>query len=447
MTETKSVYLAFDLGATSWRAVLGWYDENSEIQIKEVHREKNIPIKNNSGVFWDIHRIFAGIIKVISELSSKNIEVKSIGIDSWSVDYALLDAQGELLELPRCYRDPRNENMLEKLSRYVDIDTLFNSTKVLAEDITTLCQLMAAKENTQELLEQADCLLFVPDLLRYWLCGKQVTDFTLATTSQLYNIQNKNWDYELLEQLRLPVDILPEIIHKPGIIGYLSDEIQKQTGMGGIPVVIGASHDTAAAFSIIDDRENTVVLSAGTWSILGVFVSGFQTADTIDYMHFGYEGNVDGSFRLVHNVPGMYLLEKCIDAWSTQKIDVTYEALIDEAREYNNIHSRLDPFWQGFNEPESMPDAIVEYCRSTSQTAPQTVGEYVRIIFESLAGAYAVAIDIMQRLTEKKLTKILIIGGASRNSLLNKLIGAATKLDVCTGNVEATSVGNIMNQQ
>lgn len=444
MTENNPAYLAFDLGATSWRAALGFVCENSQMRIEEIHREKNIPIEQENGLFWDIHKIFSGMEKVLSDVSQRGIEIASIGIDSWSADYGLLDAEGNLLELPRCYRDSRNENMMDKLLQLIDINTVFNRTGLLAEYITTLCQLLSAKEYTPELLGRAKCLLFIPDLLRYWLCGKQATDFTLATTSQLYNVEKRDWDFELLEKLKLPAHILPTILHEPAISGNLTDEIQNQTA---VPVITGASHDTAAAFSTIADRENTVVLSAGTWSIIGVFVDHLLSADKIAPRHFGYEGNVDGSFRLVHNVPGMYLLEKCRDVWSALDIEITYEALISEARKCDKVHSRIDPFWQGFNNPESMVDAIADYCRDTSQTVPQTPGEYVRIIFESLADTYAGAIDTLRRLTGKNLKKLIVIGGAARNVLLNELIADAANLEVHTGNFEAAIIGNIMNQQ
>ena len=377
MTEPEPAYVAFDLGATSWRAALGFVREDSRIRIEEVYREKNIPIKREDGLFWDIHGVFDGIVSVLSDLRGRNIEIRSIGIDSWSVDYGLLDEKGRLLELPRCYRDPRNRNMRDKLSQHIDMDMLFSRTRVLAEDITTLCQLLAAKKETPELLGRAKCLLFIPDLLRYWLCGKQATDFTLATTSQLYNPEEGDWDFELLDKLRLPAHILPEILHKTPVAGYLSKEMQQKTGLGAVPVIAGASHDTAAAFSTVPSKGDHAVLSAGTWSILGCFVETPVLDDAMDPLRFGYEGNVDGSFRLVHNVPGMFILEKCRDFWAALDIQVGYEALISEARKCHTMHSRIDPFDQEFVNPESMPDAIADHCRGTSQTVPRTPGEYV----------------------------------------------------------------------
>jgi rhamnulokinase len=256
-------WLAFDLGATSWRAMLG-RELEGRLELEEVDRRPNVPVPDaEGGLHWDLQAIRAGILQVLGRLAAREIRPRSIGIDSWSIDYGLLDERGELLEAPRSYRDPRNLGMKREMAALIGERELFRRTGLMAEDITTLCQLAAARRHTPQLLDRARRLLFIPDLLRYWLCGgAAATDFTLATTSQLYNLGTGAWDESLLAAVGLAAGVLPEVRHGPQVLAPLSPEVQTQTGLGPVPVTLGASHDTAAAFWSVPADERTAAPGA-----------------------------------------------------------------------------------------------------------------------------------------------------------------------------------------
>jgi len=445
MSEREKVYLAFDLGATSWRATLGIV-QGANVRMEEIHRQDNIPIRRDDGTFWDIHNIFDGIKHVLKDVGRRGIELSAIGFDSWSIDYALLDADGELLELPRSYRDPRNEGMMEQLLTQIDADELFARTGLMFEDITTLCQLLAAKKQTPELLDRAASLLMITDLLRFWLCGEQATDFTLAITTQFYDPWKHRWDTELLSRFALPTDCLPKIYRRPAVLGRLSRPLQSETGLGPVPITIGASHDTAAAFSTVPPSEDCAILSSGTWSILGVHTPESVPVSGIDPRRFGYEGNPDGSLRLIHNVAGMYLLEQCRAVWKRQGLDISYDALIDGARK-SRFKTRIDPYSSDFFQPEDMTQAIASHCRQAGRSEPKTPVEFARSIFMGLAHSYAQAIDELRTMTDREIKTLVVIGGGARNTLLNEWTAEAANVTVRTGEAEATTLGNILSQQ
>lgn len=448
MTEeplSPAACVAIDLGASSWRVFLAWQEER-DLRLEEIHRAENSPVECGGGLFWDIDKIFRGIKQVLKQLAERRIPLASIGIDSWSVDYGLLDAAGTLLEAPRCYRDPRNQGMLEKLAAHIELDGLFGRTAVMAEDITTLCQLLAAKEKTPAILARAATLLFIPDLLRYWLCGQCATDFTLATTSQLYHLKRRSWDVELLAGLGLPPAILPPVLGAGAILGTLSKEIRMETGLGLIPVITGASHDTAAAFEAAFAPADCAILSSGTWSILGVNLRQPLPAAHIDPRRFGYEGNPDGSVRLIHNVPGMWLLERCRTEWQRQGFDCAHSTLMDEAARCTDYAARIDPAWPGFRFPENMLDSIRAFMRETGQPEPRQPGEFTRAILLGLADSYAQALDELRALTNQQLARLVVVGGGAQNVLLNALTAKRARVSVSCGAVEAAILGNAQNQ-
>jgi sugar (pentulose or hexulose) kinase len=437
--------LAFDLGASNWRAALA-HQEGPDIRLEVIHREDNSPVEAEGGLFWDIHKIFAGMRRVLRDVAGMGVRISSIGIDSWSVDYGLLDDDGVLLELPRCYRDTRNQGTMEELAARLGIETLFSRTAVLAEDLTTLCQLFAARKQTPELLKRAAHLLFIPDLLRYWVCGESATDFTLATTSQLYNLKQRTWDEDLMAQLDLPRHILPRVLGAGTILGPLEPHLQQETGLGPVPVVTGASHDTAAAFLAAAAGNDCAILSSGTWSILGVNLPDTLPSAAIDPRRFGYEGNPDGSVRLVHNVPGMWLLERCRVEWKKMGVDCNYDELFEAARRCEDFVPRIDPHWQGFAYPENMLDAIRYHLLDTGQPAPRSPGEFTRAILSGLAESYAHALDELRALANRELGRLIVVGGGAQNGLLNELTTRRARVVVTPGFIEATILGNVKNQ-
>jgi len=442
----KRPYVAFDLGATSWRVFLGW-EEGSSFTLEEIFRKQHQPFEKDGGLFWDIEGIFRHMRRVLREVAEQGMQPSAIGIDSWSVDYGLIDENGSLLETPRCYRDPRNQGMVLKLARSIGLDELFLRSGVMCEEITTLCQLIAAKQQTPTLLENAQHLLFIPDLLRYWLCGNPATDFTLASTSQLYNLRHKDWDQDLLSRFDIHTEILPKIFYGSTVLATLSEELQRETGLGPVPITTGASHDTAAAFSTVRADDSTVILSSGTWSMLGVHMTQPVFSPEIDPERFGYEGNPDGTFRFLCNIPGMWILEQCRLVWKRQGIPCSHTSLTESARLAVDFNSSIDPYDARFVLPEDMTDAVREYCRETGQRVPESPGEITRAILRGLVHSYVKAIGEIEKIQQRKIRKLCIIGGGSRNQFLNHLIEEKTGVRVLKGWAEASTMGNVMNQK
>jgi sugar (pentulose or hexulose) kinase len=453
--ELGKTYLAFDLGASSGRAILGTPVGDGRVELREVHRFANAPVAEGGGLFWDIAGLFGHIVQGMRMVAQMGVAPAGIGVDTWGVDFGLLDSAGELLERPRCYRDGRNAGVSAAVAGKIGAARLQDRTGSMHQDHASLCQLVAAKRYTPELLARARRLLFIPDLLRYWLCGDQRSDCTIASTSQMYDVAAGQWAGDILTELDLPGEILPAALTRPTVVGTLSAEIQRQTGLGPAPVVAGAGHDTGAALGIcrggsLPPADDLVVISSGTWSILGVFVPAHLPSETLDPRRFGYEANPDGSLRIVRNLTGAWLIERCRSAWEMQGHKLTHAELIAAARAAAgtaNASAILDNQWEGFTHPPDMPAAIVEYCAQTGQPAPRTPGEFAGVIFASLAASYAAAIDELRAKTGRGLRNIYIVGGMSQNGYLNELVARQTGAKVLTGPVEATALGNVAVQR
>ncbi len=452
--QDELVYLAFDLGASSGRAILGRPGPAGRIGLEEIHRFANAPVKTDKGLFWDIEALFEQMLQAMRLVAERGIRLRAIGVDTWGVDFALLDENGDLLERPRCYRDGRNSGMSRRIVERIGAVRLAERTGSMFQDITSLCQLAAAAEDTPGLLARARTLLFIPDLLRYWLCGSAVSDCTVASTCQMYDAVRREWATDILSELDLPAEILPPITAGPAIAGTLSRTIQEKTRLGAVPVVVGAGHDTGAAFGLCNTEdlpppEDLVIISSGTWSILGIFVDGHLPAGVLEPTRFGYEANPDGSLRIIRNLTGAWLIEQCRKVWSASGVDCSYESLIAAARAAageDNASAIIDPQWEGFTHPPEMQAAIAEYCRSTDQPSPQTPGQFAQVIFASLAESYAQTISELREKTHQPLRNLYIVGGMSRNKYLNELTGRRAGAGVIAGPAEATATGNVAVQ-
>lgn len=452
--QDEQVYLAFDLGASSGRATLGWAGWDGRIGLEEVHRFGNVPVKTDNGLFWDIDGLFEQMLHAMRLVCNRGIAPRSIGVDTWGVDFALLDAGGELIEQPRCYRDNRNSGMSRRVVERIGSARLSERTGSMFQDHTSLCQLVSAAEHTPEIQARAAKLLFIPDLLRNWLCGSISTDCTVASTSQMYDSARREWATDVLAELNLPGHILPPIAPGPSVAGTLTRYIQEKTRLGAIPVVVGAGHDTGAAFGLcitedLPPPEDLVIISSGTWSILGIFVDEQLPAGVLDPVRFGYESNPDGSLRIMRNITGAWLIEQCRKVWSAAGVDCSYETLVAGARAAageDNASAIIDPQWEGFTHPADMPAAIAGYCRDTGQPAPRTPGEFAHVIFASLAESYAQAIAELREKTGRPLRNLHMIGGMSQNKYLNELTARRADVLVSVGPAEATATGNVAVQ-
>ena len=459
----EQVYLAFDLGASSGRAILGWVGPDGRIKPQEVRRFPNGPVRRDDGLFWDLDGLFESMLQAMRIVAERGVRPKAIGVDTWGLDFGLLDEAGKLLAPPRCYRDPGNVGAGERIIEKIGAQRLQDRTGSMHQDHASLCQYFVLARRQGELLARARRLLFLPDLLRHLLCGDESTDVTSASASMMYDVPARQWADDVLRELDLRTDILPEVHVGPAVVGVLSEDIRAKTGLGEVPVVAGAGHDTGAAFATclplargrvgggqdLPDLDDLAVISSGTWSILGVLVDGHLPAGSLSPSQFGYEANPDGSLRIVRNLTGGWLLEQCRQVWRRQGVDCSYESLTAAARaaaDTDGASAIVDPQWKGFYNPPDMAEAITEYCRRTNQPAPTTPGQCAHLIFASLADSYARSIQLLRQKAHRALGNLYMIGGMSRNEYLNELTARRAGVKVIVGPAEAAAVGNVAVQ-
>jgi rhamnulokinase len=433
-------YLAFDLGAESGRAMLGRF-RSGALQLTELHRFPNVPLRENGSVRWDIRGLWAQMRHALSIAPAK---LKSIGVDTWGVDFALLDGSGRLLENPYHYRDRRTEGLMDAVFERVSRERIYEITGVQFLRFNTLYQLYAACQMSPGLIEQAESLLTIPDLLNYWLTGNRCTEYTIATTTQLVDARTRGWAMPLIKELGLPSRLFLPIVQPGTEIGRLTGDV---SGMHrGVPVIVPACHDTGSAVAAIAMSSESAFLSSGTWSLLGAEVSEPVITARSRELNFTNEGGVGGTVRLLKNIAGLWLLQSCVRGWSTQGLNFSYGELLDAAGREGGFRCLIDPDDPSFLNPESMPLAIDEYCAKTEQSAPQTPAAYARAILESLALKYRSVLESLEEITARRFTEIRIIGGGSRNRVLNQFTANATGRPVIAGPVEATALGNIAMQ-
>jgi rhamnulokinase len=437
--EAARPYLAFDLGAESGRAVLARL-HSGILTTEELHRFPNEPVEYGGSLHWDVARLWLELRRTLAKL--EETELAGIGVDAWGVDYALLGERGELLQNPYHYRDRRTIGVMEEVFRKVSREDIYAETGIQFMPINTFYQLVAQKRDTPVMLGVAQHLLTIPDLFHYWLTGKAVCEFTNATTTQLVNAGTRNWSTHLLERLGLPVRLPAPIVEPGSEIGPLLPSISRTTALAGTPVIAPASHDTASAVAAISARSGTAFLSSGTWSLLGTELDApVLHADALR-LNFTNEGGVCGTTRLLKNVMGLWMLQCCRNSWASQGLNYDYRELMElAAREPSFLHL-IDPDDESFLRPDDMPTAIDRFCAKTHQSAPTTPGAYVRAILESLAFKYRVVLKNLEQISRQKIAQIRVIGGGSKNRLLNQFTAEATGRCILAGPAEATALGN-----
>jgi len=443
MPDVSKRYLAFDLGAESGRAVLGRVDAGV-ITTQEVHRFANEPVGHGGSLHWDAPRLWLEMRKALCGLGQA--ELAGIGVDAWGVDYALLGEDGDLLENPYHYRDKRTDGVMEQVFQTVSQDEIYGETGIQFMSINTLYQLCAAKRDNPQLLKAAQTLLTMPDLFHYWLTGHARCEFTNATTTQMVNAVSRSWSEKLMEKLQLPAN-LPAPIMEPGrAIGSLQEQAAVGTALAGTPVIAPGSHDTASAVAAVAARDGTAFLSSGTWSLIGTELNApLINAESLR-LNFTNEGGVCGTTRLLKNVMGLWMLQCCRRAWSSEGRDYSYAELMELSVREPAFQHLVDPNDDSFLHPTSMPEAIDRFCAKTQQARPSNPGAYTRAVLESLALKYAVVIGEIAQLTGRPINDIRVIGGGSKNRLLNQFTADATGRRVLAGPVEATALGNLAIQ-
>jgi rhamnulokinase len=436
-------YLAFDFGAESGRAVLA-HLQSGILTTEEVHRFPNEPVEYGGALHWDVPRLWFEVRKALARLDE--VELAGIGVDAWGVDYALLGERGELLENPYHYRDRRTEGVMEEVLRKVSKEDIYEATGIQFMPINTLYQLFAARRQTPKLLEAAKYLLTIPDLFNYWLTGNAVCEFTNATTTQMVDPLKRTWASGLMQRLDLPAHLPAPIVEPGSIIGTILPDIAGHSSIAGVPVIAPACHDTGSAVAAISAREGTAFLSSGTWSLLGTELdSPIITSDALR-MNFTNEGGVNGTTRLLKNVMGLWMLQGCRQSWTARGLSYEYRELIELATREPSFGHLVDPDDESFLRPPDMLAAINRFCTRTHQPVPQEAGAYVRAVLESLAFKYRFILRNLEQVIGQRIEQIRIIGGGSKNRLLNQLTADATGRRVFAGPAEATALGNVAVQ-
>ncbi|MGC8667835.1 MAG: rhamnulokinase [Chthonomonadales bacterium] len=441
-------FLTFDLGAESGRAVLGTI-ARSRLTLTEVHRFPNEPQRILGRFYWDTVRLFAeisnGLARTVREHPG---ELQGMGVDTWGVDYALLDRDDELLGVPYHYRDSRTDGVMDEVFRVVPRREIYQTTGIQFMQLNTLFQLMALRLRNSPLLEQARALLLMPDLFNFWLTGVKVNEFTIATTTQFYDPVRGDWARGLLERLGLPTQMLGKVVPPGTVLGPLHAGVQRVTGAGAVPVIAPATHDTGSAVAAVpaEGRAGWAYVSCGTWSLVGVEVDHPVINDRTLEFNLTNEGGVNGTVRLLRNVMGLWLLQECRRSWERQGRSYSYEELARLGAEAPGWKVLLDPDDGAFLNPQDMPQAIAEFCTRTGQVPPDGVAQMVRCILESLAMKYRWVVERLEAVTHTPIQTIHIIGGGSRNALLCQLTADVTGRRVLAGPVEATAIGNLCVQ-
>jgi rhamnulokinase len=436
-------YLAFDFGAESGRAVLA-HLQSGILTTEEVHRFPNEPVEYGGSLHWDVARLWLEVRKALARLDE--VELAGIGVDAWGVDYALLGERGELLENPYHYRDRRTEGVMEEVVGKVGKEEIYQATGIQFMAINTLYQLFAARRLTPKLLEAAKHLLTIPDLFHYWLSGNAVCEFTNATTTQMVDPVKRTWATGLMQRLELPAHLPAPIVEPGSILGTLLPDVAGHTSLAGTPVIAPACHDTGSAVAAISARDDTAFLSSGTWSLLGTELdSPVITPDALR-LNFTNEGGVNGTTRLLKNVMGLWMLQGCRRSWTSQGHGFDYRELMELAGGAASFRHLVDPDDESFLRPPDMLSAIDKFCLRTNQPHPQEPGAYVRAVLESLAFKYRVVLRNLEQVCGKRIAQIRIIGGGSKNRLLNQLTADATGRRVLAGPAEATALGNVAMQ-
>ncbi len=436
---------AVDLGAQSGRVAVGRFD-GSKLEVHEAHRFANTPVTDGGSLCWDVERLHRNVLDGLRAVG-RDSTVDSLAVDSWAVDFALLDANDQLICPPTHYRNRRRAAASAAVFERVPARELYQRTGIQLLPINTIFELAALAADHDSSLESARTLLLIPDLFHFWLCGSKTTELTNATTTQCYDPTAGGWATDLLQRLDVPTALLPEIVPPGTPLGPLSSEAAKETGLDGALVMAVATHDTGSAVAAVPlvDR-GSIYLSIGTWSLVGVEVDRPVITDESFAANLTNEGGVDGTFRLLRNVGGLWLLDECRRRWADDGFELSFDELVALASDAPAFLAFVDPNADAFLEPGDMPSRIRGFCRQSGQREPETVGEVVRCVLESLALKHAETVDLLQKVTGSTPSTLHVVGGGARNALLCAWTASAAHLPVLAGPEEATLIGNLLVQ-
>jgi len=444
---SERCYMAVDLGAGSGRVILGTYS-GSVLRLQEIHRFENGPVDMAGTLRWNIERLFSEIkIGIRKAVSVAEGEVCGIGVDTWGVDYGLLNAAGELMSPPFNYRDSRTDSMMDAAFKQVSRKEIFDATGIQFMSINTLFQLLSAVLDKTQRLDQASALLFVPDLINYFLTGETANERTIASTSQCYDPRTRDWAKEILDALSIPAALFAPLTDAGTTLGTLRDAIGKETGAAGVPVITVGSHDTASAVAAVPASvEKFAYLSSGTWSLLGVESDQPVINEKARELNFTNEVGVCDTIRLLQNINGLWIVQETRRIWAERGEEMSFEEMTAEAAAAGPFTTVVDVGDPEFLGPGDMETRIRALAEASGQPLPSTKGEVLRTIFESLALKYRSVLESADALQGMPSEVLHIVGGGTQNRLLNQFAANAVSRPVVTGPVEATAAGNIVTQ-
>lgn len=445
MTSTPKRVLAFDFGASSGRAILGIY-ENGKLRMEEVHRFTNDPVMVNGTLYWDVLRLFHEIQQGLLKAKEAG-GFDSIGIDTWGVDFGLLDKDGNLLENPVNYRDKRTAGLVDESFKKIPKAEFYNETGIQFMELNTVFQLFSIVLKRPELLERAETLLFMPDLFNFMLTGEKKTEATIASTSQMVNVHTKEWSDKVLNALNIPKRILTPIVEPGTKVGKLSPEICEMLDIPTVDVIAVAGHDTQSAAAAVPTQEDDFLfISCGTWSLFGTELTKPVVDENSYNLNVTNEGGINGKTTFLKNIIGLWLIQESRRQYKRDGKDYSYADLEKFALAAEPFKCFIDPDDPVFVAPGNLPERVRDYCRNTNQYVPETPGEVMRCIYESLAMKYRWAFGQIKDCTDKSYNVIHVVGGGAKDGLLCRMTASSCNVKVTAGPVEATVLGNLAVQ-
>lgn len=444
MAELKM--LAIDLGASSGRGIVGSFD-GEKLTLRENHRFSNDPMYVNGRFTWDILRIYFEIKNSITKTIIDGDDIASMGIDTWGVDYGMVDKNGRLMANPIHYRDTRTENVTDYVKGFVSPEEIYNVTGIQAIDFNTLNQLAVEKRDNEEGFDRADKILFIPDLLNYFLTGKMATEYTIASTGMILDANSRKISAELISKLGIPESKFAPMVEPGTNLGALLPSITEEVGKNRIQVYTTASHDTASAVIAVPAKgKDFIYISSGTWSLMGAELDAPLINDATRAANFTNEGGAQGTIRFLKNIMGLWIIQESRRQWKREGKDYSFAQMETWAKECTPFRSLINVDYKTFNTPGNMPEKIRDYCRMTGQPVPESVGEVVRCIYESLALKYRYTVETIVKLQGKPANMINVVGGGTKDKFLSQMTADACGIPVCAGPEEATAIGNLVMQ-
>jgi len=446
MAEKKK-YIAVDLGAESGRVMLGSLS-HKKMSLEEIHRFSNGPIQEKGTLRWDFSQLLSevrvGIRKAVKEANDR---IEGIGVDSWGVDFGLIGDDGKLIENPYHYRDSRTDGIMQKAFELISKRQIYENTGIQFMQLNSVYQLLAMRLTNSDVLAKAKKLIFMADLISYYLCGQAFGEYTLVSTSQLMDMKTGQWSEQMFNKLELPIDIMPAIFEPGTIVGQLSKQVAEELGCTQIPIIATASHDTASAVAAVPAADGRwAYLSSGTWSLMGIEVPNAIINDKTFEYEFTNEGGVENTIRLLKNIMGLWLVQECKRQWQQQGQDLSYVQLSRMAEKAEPFAGHIDVDYTDFLAPGDMPKRINEYLSKTGQATTNDKGQMIRMLLESLALKYKSVMEAIEDIAGYEIDILHVVGGGIQNELLCQFTANALGERVITGPIEATASGNILMQ-